>query len=164
MSGTRLYDPPRNGEGDHAKHGGGGPRILQTPIKQVKRARLLRRQMSLPEVLLWQQLRQRPGGLKFRRQFPIGQITADFACLEQHLIIEVDGQGHSVGDQPRRDAARDALLRREGFRVMRIAARDVLKNMDGVLRCIVATCAEVGPLHHDAARRGSPPRSGEDLA
>jgi very-short-patch-repair endonuclease len=124
----------------------------------------LRRQMSLPEVLLWQQLRQRPGGLKFRRQFPIGQITADFACLEQHLIIEVDGQGHSVGDQPRRDAARDALLRREGFRVMRIAARDVLKNMDGVLRCIVATCAEVGPLHHDAARRGSPPRSGEDLA
>ena len=115
--------------------------------------------MSLPEVLLWQQLRKRPDGLKFRRQFPFADMTVDFACLERRLVIEVDGEGHSFGDQPRRDA----ILRREGFRVLRIAARDVLNNMDGVLRFILATCSEVGPLHHDAARRGSPPRSGEDL-
>jgi very-short-patch-repair endonuclease len=120
--------------------------------------------MSLPEVLLWRHLRKRPGGLKFRRQFPIGQITVDFACLERRLIVEVDGEGHSFGDQPRRDAARDAILNREGFRVMRIAARDVLKDMDAVLRFIVVSCGEVGPLHHEAARRGPPPRSGEDLA
>ena len=165
MTGTTLYNPPRNGEGDRSAKpsGGGGPRILQTPIKQVKRSRKLRRQMSLPEVLLWQQLRERPAGLKFRRQFPIGKLTVDFACLERRLIIEVDGDGHSFGDQPRRDAARDAVLRHQGFRVIRIAARDVLKNMDGVIRYIVATCSEVGPLHHDAARRGPPPRFGEDL-
>jgi very-short-patch-repair endonuclease len=156
-------NPPRNGEGDHAKHGGGGPRILQTPIKQVKRARKLRREMSLPEVLLWQVLRKKPEGLKFRRQFPIGMLTADFACLEHRLIIEVDGEGHSFGDQPMRDAARDAALHREGFRVMRIAARDVLKDMDAVLRWILATCSNVGPFHHDAARRGPPPRSEEEL-
>jgi very-short-patch-repair endonuclease len=70
--------------------------------------------------------------------------------------------GHSFGDQPRRHAARDALLGREGFRVLRIAARDVLKDMDAVLRFVLATCSEVGPLHHDAARRGPPPRSGEE--
>jgi len=133
------------------------------PIKQVKRARLLRKTMSLPEVLLWQELRKRPDGLKFRKQFPIGEMTVDFACLERRLIIEIDGEGHSFGDQPRRDVARDALLRREGFRVMRIAARNVLRNMDGVLQYIVATCSDVGPLHHDAARRGPPPRSGEDF-
>jgi very-short-patch-repair endonuclease len=154
-------DPPRNGEGNHAKHGGGGPRILQTPIKQIKRARKLRREMSLPEVLLWQVLRKRPAGLKFRRQFPVGQITVDFACLERRLIIEVDGEGHSVGDQPQRDHARDAVLKRDGFRVVRIAARDVLKDMDAVLRFIVAACGDVGPLHQPAA--GPPPRSGEDL-
>ena len=164
-------DPPRSGEGDRSAQpsGGGGsrrinPEVLRTSIKQVKRARKLRREMSLPEVLLWQQLRKKPAGLRFRRQFPIGPITADFACLERRLMIEIDGEAHRFGDQPRRDAARDALLRREGFRVIRIAARDVLKDMDVVLRFIVATCSEVGPLHHDAARRGSPPRSGEDVA
>jgi very-short-patch-repair endonuclease len=119
--------------------------------------------MSLPEVLLWQQLRKRPDGLKFRKEFPFGEMTVDFACLERRLIIEVDGEGHSFGNQPRRDASRDAILRREGFRVLRIAARDVLKNMDGALQFILSACGEVGPLHHDAARRGPPPRSGEDL-
>jgi very-short-patch-repair endonuclease len=119
--------------------------------------------MSLPEVLLWQQLRKRPGGHKFRRQFPTDNVTTDFACLERRLIIEVDGQGHRFGDQPRRDAARDALLSRGGFRVIRVAARDVLDEMDAVLRLIAVACDEAGPLHHDAARRGPPPRSGEEL-
>ena len=117
--------------------------------------------MSLPEVLLWQVLRKRPEGLKFRKQFPIGEMTVDFACLERRLIIEVDGEGHSFGDQPRRDAVRDTLLRREGFRVIRIAARDVLKNMDGVLQYIAACCSDVGPLHQPAA--GPPPRAGEEF-
>ena len=120
--------------------------------------------MSLPEVLLWQQLRKRPNGLKFRKQFPFCEITVDFACLERRLIIEVDGEGHSFGDQPRRDAARDAILEREGFRILRIAARDVLKNVDGVLRYIVAACSEGGPLHRSAPLNGPPPRSGEELA
>jgi very-short-patch-repair endonuclease len=122
--------------------------------------------MSLPEVLLWQQLRKRPAGLKFRRQFPIGPITVDFACLERRLMIEIDGEGHNFGGRPRRDAARDAILGREGFIVLLIGARDVLKDLDAVLGFIVARCAEVGPLHHDAARRGPPPRDklGEDLA
>jgi very-short-patch-repair endonuclease len=119
--------------------------------------------MSLPEVLLWQALRRRPGGLKFRRQFPSDRITTDFACLSRRLIIEVDGETHSFGDQPRRDAARDALLRSDGFRVLRIAARDVLKDMDAVIRYIVAACDEVGPLHRSAALNGPPPRSGEDF-
>jgi very-short-patch-repair endonuclease len=165
MESGGALNPPRNGEGDRSAEprGGGGPRVLKVPIKQVKRARKLRRNMSLPEVLLWQVLRKRPDGLKFRRQFPIGPITADFACLERRLIIEVDGEGHSYGDQPRRDAARDALLRHEHFRVMRIAARDVLKDMDAVLRFILATCSEVAPLHHSAALNGPPPHSGEEL-
>ncbi len=90
-------------------------------------------------------------------------MTVDFACLERRLIIEVDGDGHSFGDQPRRDAARDAILRRAGFRVLRVAARDVLDDTDAALRFIVAAGGELGPLHHAAARRGPPPRSGEDL-
>ena len=156
-----VHIPPRNGEGDRVKRGGGGPTVLQTPIKQVKRARSLRRQMSLPEVLLWQQLRRRPDGLKFGRQFPISQITTDFACLGARLIIEVDGQTHDFGDRPQRDEARLAILRRAGFTVLRVPAGDVLKDLDAVVRGILARCAEAGPLHHPSA--GPPPRSGEDL-
>ena len=142
--------------------GGGGPRILKVPIKQIKRARKLRRQLSLPEVILLKALRQRPNGLKFRSQFPVGEITVDFACLSHRLVIEVDGEVHNRGDQPQRDAARDALLREKGFSVMRIPARDVLGNLEGVVAGIVSRCDEVGPLHQPAA--GPPPRSGEDLA
>jgi len=122
---------------------------------------MLRREMSLPEVLLWQQLRKRPAGFKFRRQFPISQITTDFACLEIRLIIEVDGQVHEFGDQPQRDEARDAILKKEGFTVMRIAARDVLKDLNSVVLGIIERCSEVGPLHQPLA--GPPPRAGEDL-
>ena len=117
--------------------------------------------MSLPEVILWKALQSRPDGLKFRKQFPIGQMTADFACLSHRLIIEVDGEWHGHGDQPERDVVRDAIMNREGFTVMRITARDVLKNLDGVVQSIVARCSELGPLHQPAA--GPPPRSGEDF-
>ena len=153
--------PPRNGEGDRAKRGGGGPRVLKTPIKQIKRARKLRREMSLPEVLLWDALRKRSLGLRFRSQFPSGRMTVDFACLSHRLVIEVDGEQHGPGDQPRRDEARDAILYREGFTVMRVPAREVLKNLDGVIHSILAHCSDVGPLHQPAA--GPPPRSGEEF-
>ena len=118
--------------------------------------------MSLPEIILWQALRQRPAGLKFRRQFPIGPITTDFACLDRRLIVEVDGQQHGTDDQAKRDLARDRSLSREGFIVIRIPARDVLMDLGSVIAGIVAHGSAVGPLHHDASRRGPPPRSGEE--
>jgi very-short-patch-repair endonuclease len=118
--------------------------------------------MSLPEVLLWQTLRSRPQGFKFRRQHPIGGYVADFACLFARLLIEVDGGGHEFGEQLRIDAIRQADLERTGFSVLRIAARDVLKDLDAVVRRIVAHCEARTPLHQPSA--GPPPRPGEDLA
>jgi very-short-patch-repair endonuclease len=108
-------------------------------------------------------LRTRPGGFKFRKQFPFEQMTADFACLKCRLIIEVDGETHGMGHQPARDAARDSHFRRGGFRVLRLPAREVLASIDGVVTAIVESCSKVGPLHRAASRRGPPPRSGEDL-
>jgi len=154
-------NPPRNGEGDQPKAGGGGPRVLQAPIRVVKRARRLRKEMSLPEVLLWQELRKRPGGFKFRKQFPQADFSVDFACLAARLAIEVDGEAHDRGDQSAFDEKRDQRLLSAGFSVIRIPAREVLANMDGVVAGIVARCNEVGPLHHPSG--GPPPRCGEDL-
>ena len=74
------------------------PPVLRQPIKQVKRARALRKEMSFPEVLLWVQLQKRPGGHKFRKQVPQKPYTLDFACLKVRLCIEVDGEAHNRGD------------------------------------------------------------------
>ena len=159
-----MNNPPRNGEGARSAQpsGGGGPAVLLQPIRQVKRARKLRREMSLPEVLLWQELRKKPGGLKFRRQVPLAPYTADFACLSARLIVEVDGEVHDRGDAPSYDAERDRELVSRGFTVLRIPARDVLNDLESVLNGIVARCVGLGPLHRPAD--GPPPRSGEDLA
>jgi very-short-patch-repair endonuclease len=118
--------------------------------------------MTLPEVLLWNVLRTRPEGLKFRKQYPIGGYVADFACLACRLLIEVDGDNHSYGDRPQRDATRDRMLSALGYETLRVPAREVLKNMDGVFAHILNHCRN-RPLHHDASRRGPPSRSGEDL-
>jgi very-short-patch-repair endonuclease len=149
--------PPRNGEGDHAKRGGGGVQSLRKPTTYA--ARKLRKDMSLPEVLLWQELRGAKIGVKFRRQHPVGPYVADFYCAATKLIIEIDGEDHNRGDRPLRDVARDSKLTQLGYRVLRIAALDVLKDLEAVVQTISAETA--GPLHRASAV--PLPASGEDL-
>ena len=156
-------NPPRNGEGDRPKAGGGGsrqaPQQLHRP--ETYTARKLRREMSPPEVLLWQRLRGSQLGVKFRRQHPIGSYIADFYCSPLRLVIEVDGEAHNMGNRPARDASRDIFLKENGYNVLRIAAFDILKDMDAVIAAIAAIVDR--PLHHQPAAGGPPPRAGEDL-
>ena len=108
-------------------------------VKGDKRmARRLRRSMSLPEVLLWRELRKKPNGIQYRRQHPAGPYVLDFFCATANLAIEVDGEAHSRGNRPERDNARDEWLQTQGIQVMRIPAIEVLKNLDGVLQFIAA--------------------------
>ena len=135
--------------------------MLKKPAKTVKRARVLRRDMSLPEVILWQELRKRPDGLRFRRQHPAGPFVLDFYCAEGRLCIEIDGEAHNRGDQPAFDVRRDAVLADHGIATLRIAARDVLANLDSAIIHIVATAHEHKhlPLHHSALPSGPPPQA-----
>jgi len=94
--------------------------------------------MSLPEVLLWQRLKARPEGLKFRKQHPAAQYILDFYCHEAWLVIEVDGVAHDMGNGPERDEARGAHLQQRGLRVIRISAADVLRDPDEAVATIVA--------------------------
>ncbi|WP_353204697.1 endonuclease domain-containing protein [Sphingomonas sp.] len=125
----------------------------------IRQSRRLRQEMSLPEVLLWQELRKRPFGLKFRRQRPTGDaLSLDFYCIDAKLAIEVDGEAHARADRPARDKARDAWLASEGVATLRIAARDVLRDLESVIRHVVETARARLPLHHPAAPDGPPPR------
>lgn len=154
-----VQNPPRNGEGDHAQRGGGGSRSLQRP--QVYAARKLRREMTLPEVLLWEQLRGQKLGAKFRRQHPVSPYVADFCCMAARLIVEIDGEAHDRGTAPARDTARDARLAAQGFEVVRVTAKDVLENMDGVVALLRLKADS--PLHH-ASGMVPLPASGEELS
>ena len=111
----------------------------------IGRARRLRRQMSLPEVLLWQQLRARPGGYKFRHQHSLGPYVLDFFCHAAALAVEVDGISHEMGDNPARDERRDEWLSRRGIMTLRVTAADVLGEMEAVVRMIVHLCGERTP-------------------
>jgi very-short-patch-repair endonuclease len=153
-------EPPRDGEGDRAAQPRGGG-VLAASDAAFKIAKRERRSGNLPEVLIWRELRKRPGGYKFRRQHPLSEIVLDFACLECRLAIEIDGQAHDRGDRPERDERRDSFLRSRGFAVLRLPAKYVLKDLAGAIAAIVAACDERLPLHHQPAAGGPPPRSGE---
>ena len=125
----------------------------------IRQSRQLRREMSLPEILLWQELRKRPFSLKFRRQRPTGDaLSLDFYCIDAKLAIEVDGEAHGRADRPARDAARDAWLASQNVATLRVPARDVLNDLESVVRHVVATSRARLPLHHPAAPGGPPPR------
>lgn len=106
----------------------------------VLNARALRRNMTLPEGLLWRALRERPGGLKFRRQHPIGRCVVDFYCAATRLVIEVDGVSHDMEHRASGDLVRDGWLRRQGFRIVRFAAADVMNDLNSVVAAILHVC------------------------
>ena len=122
----------------------------------TRNARSLRQKMTLPEVILWHWLRQRPDGIKFRRQHPTGPYVFDFFCGDARLAIEVDGDAHSRGDQPQRDAIRDHWLQSAGITTLRVPAVELLNDADAVLRWVMAETKARLPLHHPAG--GPPPR------
>ena len=103
---------------------------MRAKIITVKRARTLRRTLSLPEILLWQALRRDQLGIGFRRQHAMGDYILDFYCPSARLAIEVDSEDHEREDRAGRDERRDRWLHSEGARVMRIPAAALL-DRDG---------------------------------
>ena len=117
--------------------------------------------MSLPEVLLWVKLRERqPDGPRIRRQHPIGPYVIDFFCSEARLAIEIDGAAHSMGNQPEQDRKKTAYLESLGFEVLRISARDVLKDPGEVAHGIWHRCTAPPQSSEPAVPMTAPPLPG----
>ncbi|GAB3648969.1 endonuclease domain-containing protein [Ramlibacter alkalitolerans] len=99
------------------------------------RARELRKDATDAEALLWYRLRNRQLlDLKFRRQRPIGNYIADFACLEIGLVVELDGGQHA--EQLAYDAQRQNDMQALGFRTLRFWNHEVLTETDAVMEKI----------------------------
>ena len=109
---------------------------MRATANAMNSARRFRRNLSLPEQLLWRLLKQMRGTLRFRRQHPIGPYVADFYCPKAKLVIEIDGATHDTRQE--HDLKRNAYLARLGLRVVRVLAVDVLADpqavADGLLR------------------------------
>ena len=109
---------------------------LGGPKRNLADAKALRRNLTLPEILLWRELRKLP--LRIRKQVPVDPYVLDFYCAKAGLVIEVDGEAHDRADRPERDARRDAWLAEQGVTTLRIPAADILRDLDAVMRLILA--------------------------
>jgi len=105
--------------------------------KDYNRARNLRNNATPIESQLWRVLREaaKTHQIKFRRQQPIHPYIADFACMEEKLLIELDGDTHS--HNVLYDKKRDKALRHQGYTVLRYGNRDVMQNAEGIVGHII---------------------------
>jgi 5-methyltetrahydrofolate--homocysteine methyltransferase len=113
----------------------------KTWSKNSPRANEMRKNPTPAEEKLWETLRNRKLESKFRRQHPIGQFIADFVCIEEKLIIEVDGEIHD--HQKEYDDGRTYMLEDIGYKVIRFSNNIVLKAIDEVIEKIKT---ELSPL------------------
>jgi very-short-patch-repair endonuclease len=101
----------------------------------IARGRQLRRKSSVPERLLWGRLRNgRCGGVKFRRQQPVGPYVVDVFCADARVAIELDGMSHE--GQAEGDDIRHRYLEAQGFKVLRFTNKTLLKDLAGVVKAI----------------------------
>jgi len=111
------------------------PKVKRNKLKSILGARILRKESTPSEVLLWKFLSNKGMcGYKFRRQHPIKGFVLDFYCPERKLAIEIDGKMHD--NQIEHDKARQEILESIGIEFLRFRNTDVIYDIDMVLRKI----------------------------
>jgi very-short-patch-repair endonuclease len=127
-------------------------------------ARKLRINGTGAERVLWAGLRDfKKGGMHFRRQAPFGKYIVDFCCHQAKLIVEVDGDQHGSDEGAAYEADRTAYLNSRGYRVLRFANWEVMRERQRVLDDILHVAAAPHPARHSAPRarwRYAPPQGG----
>jgi very-short-patch-repair endonuclease len=100
----------------------------------VKRARVLRSNLTIPERILWSRLRSKQvDGYKFRRQEPIYDYIVDFYCHELNLIIEVDGEIHALAENKEYDKKREKILIINGYHMLRFSNVEIETEIENAV-------------------------------
>lgn len=127
-----VNSPPPEGAGGGQKRNSKNYFALPYNKNLKEKARELRKAGNLPEVLFWNQVKNKQfKGLDFDRQKIIGNYIVDFYCPNCNVVIEIDGSSHD--DKVEYDAERDAYLESLGLTVIHIPVADVMKNLNGVM-------------------------------
>jgi len=112
-------------------------KIIPYNPKLKELAKKLRKNMTLGEILLWNELKQKKMlGYDFDRQRPIDNFIVDFYCKDLQLAIEVDGDSHNFDEVIEKDEVRQLRLEKLGVKFLRFDDREVKKDMNNVLRTI----------------------------
>ena len=94
--------------------------------------------MPLPEVIIWKHIRGKQLGVKFRRQYTIGNRILDFYSPEAMLGIEIDGETHFISYESRQEEIeKDKKLENQGIKILRFLNPEVMKNLEGVVTVIL---------------------------
>ncbi len=120
------------------------PRTLDLKTQQLlqHRAQLMRGCPSPPEQALWLAIRSAQLGVPFRRQVPVAGYIVDFVAARAMLVVEVDGRHHE--QRRASDARRDRKLGRLGYRVLRLEAEQVLRQLPAALALVRQALRERG--------------------
>ena len=105
-------------------------KIIPYNPKLKEYAKELRKNSTLSEVLLWQQIKNKALGVQFHRQVPMLEYIVDFYCHELMLAIEIDGDSHLYKYEY--DNKRQGELENEGVIFLRFTDLDVKQNMFSV--------------------------------
>jgi very-short-patch-repair endonuclease len=100
-----------------------------------KKARFLRKNSTLSEVLLWNKLKGRQlKGYQFLRQKPLNKYIVDFYCKRLRLAIVIDGDSHI--DKEHSDIKRQKELESQGLLFLRFSDKQVKRNLNDVVQSI----------------------------
>ena len=111
--------------------------------------------MTRAEIILWSRLREKKiNGYKFRRQQTIFDYIVDFYCHDHKLIIEVDGEMHSLLENKKHDSKRDNILKLNGYHIIRMSNVEVETEINSAINKIILYISQnLSPFQGD--HRGS---------
>jgi len=100
--------------------------------------------MTKAEIILWSRIRSKQiDGYKFRRQYPILDFITDFYCHDLKLVIEVDGEVHTLPGQIKTDKYRDNMLKNNGYYVIHFTNHEIGTNLKHSLSRIKQIIAKI---------------------
>lgn len=103
-------------------------------MEQIKKIRRILRKNSTPqEIILWSRIKRNQLGYKFRRQHSFDNYIVDFYCKEKKLIVELDGWQHKEEFSGEKEKIRTEFLESKGFKVLRFWNNEINNNLEGVV-------------------------------
>ena len=113
--------------------------IPYNPVLKIL-ARKLRKDMTVGELLLWNELKNdKLLGFDFDRQCCIDNYIVDFYCKDLMLAVEIDGMSHNHEEAFNKDEPRQQKLESFGIRFLRFSESELKSDIQNVLRTIEST-------------------------
>jgi crossover junction endodeoxyribonuclease RuvC/BirA family biotin operon repressor/biotin-[acetyl-CoA-carboxylase] ligase len=119
---------------------------MQEKRSIITNAKLLRKESTKAEQMLWQKLRNKSMGIRFRRQHPFDMFIIDFYAPSVKLAIELDGSPHTIGANKEYDETRTDYLECRYIHVLRFWNSEIEKDIEGVLSKIREKIQELSGL------------------